>query len=69
VGVGLGVGVAVGVAVGVEVGVTVGVGVEVGVADAVAGCLSVKASCCDWPPIDTRPSAHEVMCLLTIAEP
>ena len=29
----------------------------------------VKASCWDWPLMATRPSAHEVTCLVAIAEP
>ena len=31
--------------------------------------LSVKASCWDWPLMITRPSTHEVTCLVVIAEP
>ena len=31
--------------------------------------LSVKASCWDAPLIATRPSAHEVTCLVSNAEP
>jgi hypothetical protein len=33
------------------------------------GSLSVKASCWDWPPMATRPSAHEVTCLVSNAVP
>jgi len=31
--------------------------------------LSVKASCWDWPLMATRPSVHEVRCLVRIAVP
>src|SRR4029077_20948011 len=31
--------------------------------------LSVKVSCCEAPLIATRPSAHEVRCLVSKAEP
>ena len=31
--------------------------------------LSVKVSCCDAPPMATRPSSHAVTCLVRIAEP
>ena len=49
-----------------EQGVAVGVGVGVPARD---GSLSKKASCCDVLLMATRPSIHEVTCLVTVAEP
>ena len=63
-GVGVGVGVGDTVGVGVVLGVAVGVGV-----DAPVDSISVKASCWDCPLMVTRPSSHEVTCLVAMAEP
>ena len=67
--VGVAVGVAVAVAVGlgamVAVGVALAIGVDVGVGVGDAppvDCLSWKASCCELPPIATRPSTHARKC-------
>ena len=60
-------GVGDGVAVGVAVGEAVGVGV--GVPPPPAGSWSKKVFCCEALLIGTRPSSHEVTCVLGIAEP
>src|SRR4029077_15364889 len=62
-----GVAVAVAVGVGLAVAVDVADGLAVGVGP--TGSLSVYAFCCDAPLIGSRPSTHEVTCLVSIAEP
>lgn len=54
---------------GAGVGRDRGVGVGLGVGVGVTSSLSVKASCWDVLLIATRPSVHEVRCLVAIPVP